>query len=50
MMGAAMWGAQGKLFHDRMRPEVLQTVREDLLALEEAFLRENPGVAVQRIA
>ena len=41
--------AQGKLFHDRMTPAVLQTIRKDLVALEEDFLSRHPGVAIQRV-
>jgi hypothetical protein len=41
--------AQGKLFHDRMAPAVLQTVRKDLVALEEEFAAAHPGVAIQRV-
>ncbi|PNW88670.1 hypothetical protein CHLRE_01g039650v5 [Chlamydomonas reinhardtii] len=41
---------QGVLFHDRMKPSVLETVRPELVALEEAFLAEHPAAKVQRLA
>jgi peptide deformylase len=39
----------GTLFHDRMSRPVLESVRAKLVALEEGFVKEHPGVAVQRI-
>lgn len=41
--------AQGVLFHDRMAPNVLASVRDKLVMLEEEFLREHPGTPVQRV-
>ncbi|KAG2444918.1 hypothetical protein HXX76_001654 [Chlamydomonas incerta] len=41
---------QGVLFHDRMKPSVLELVRPELVALEEAYLAANPGAKVQRLA
>ncbi|GAX80756.1 hypothetical protein CEUSTIGMA_g8191.t1 [Chlamydomonas eustigma] len=40
---------QGILFHDRMKANVLDSVRTSLQALEEEFLVANPGVKIQRI-
>eukprot|EP00200_Dunaliella_tertiolecta_P004990 CAMPEP_0202354706 /NCGR_PEP_ID=MMETSP1126-20121109/9911_1 /ASSEMBLY_ACC=CAM_ASM_000457 /TAXON_ID=3047 /ORGANISM="Dunaliella tertiolecta, Strain CCMP1320" /LENGTH=235 /DNA_ID=CAMNT_0048947211 /DNA_START=132 /DNA_END=839 /DNA_ORIENTATION=+ len=40
---------QGVLFHDRMRPNVIESNRKQLVALEEAFISANPGVPVKRI-
>ncbi len=40
---------QGVLFHDRMRPNVLEANRRQLVTLEEAFLAANPGVPIKRI-
>ncbi len=40
---------QGTLFHDRMAPEVLEEVREKLVDMEEAYLKEHPGAAVRRV-
>lgn len=40
---------QGTLYCDRMKPAVLDTVRADLVALEEEFIAQNPGVKVQRL-
>lgn len=39
---------QGVLFHDRMSPEVLETVREELAAMEQEFARVNPGVSIAK--
>ena len=33
-----------------MTPTVLQTIRKELLALEEDYIRRHPGVEIQRIA
>jgi len=41
---------QGVLFHDRMKPKQLESVREDLVALEDAYLAANPGAKIQRLA
>lgn len=41
---------QGVLYHDRMAPSVLETVRPRLVELENSFLQSNPGVKVQRLA
>jgi hypothetical protein len=41
--------AQGALFHDRMKPPVLETVRPQLLAMEEAFAAAHPGLKIQRM-
>lgn len=41
---------QGKLFHDRMTPAVLQTIRSELVALEEDYIRRHPGTEIQRLA
>lgn len=43
-------GVQGVLFPDRMKPAVLDTVRPELLAMEEAFIAAQPSVKVQRLA
>lgn len=40
---------QGVLFHDRMKPAVLETVRSELVALEEGFLAANPGAKINRV-
>ena len=40
---------QGVLFHDRMAPNVLASVRDKLVMLEEEYLREHPGTPVQRV-
>jgi peptide deformylase len=40
---------QGILFHDRMKPSVVDSVRGSLVALEETFIKANPGVPVQRV-
>ncbi|GLC59551.1 hypothetical protein PLESTB_001499500 [Pleodorina starrii] len=40
---------QGVLFHDRMKPAVLETVRPALVAMEEEFLAANPGAKVVRV-
>jgi peptide deformylase len=40
---------QGVLFHDRMTPKVLATIKDSLVELEEAYLREHPGAQVQRV-
>ena len=40
---------QGVLFHDRMAPNALESVRDALVALEEDYLREHPGTPVQRV-
>jgi hypothetical protein len=40
---------QGILFHDRMKPDVLDEVRATLVGMEEAFVASNPGVKIQRV-
>jgi peptide deformylase len=40
---------QGTLFHDRMEPEVLESIKGDLVALEEAYLAQHPGADVRRV-
>ncbi|GFR39637.1 hypothetical protein Agub_g103, partial [Astrephomene gubernaculifera] len=40
---------QGVLFHDRMKPAVLESVRPALVALEEAYLAAHPGAKVVRV-
>ncbi|GAB4813678.1 hypothetical protein N2152v2_000724 [Parachlorella kessleri] len=40
---------QGTLFHDRMDPKVLDSVRGELVALEEAYLQQHPGAAIRRL-
>eukprot|EP00775_Hariotina_reticulata_P004972 gene4972-5213_t len=40
---------QGVLFHDRMKPTEVEKVRQQLVALEEAFTAANPKVQVQRL-
>ena len=40
---------EGKLFHDRMSGDVLGEVKDQLVALEEEFVLNNPGVEVRRI-
>lgn len=40
---------QGTLYHDRMSPAVLDEVREQLVAMEDAYLQVHPGAAVQRV-
>jgi hypothetical protein len=42
--------AQGVLFHDRMKPDALESVRASLVAMEEAYLAAQPGATVQRVA
>eukprot|EP00955_Chlamydomonas_euryale_P059440 357392-Chlamydomonas_euryale.AAC.12 len=39
----------GTLFHDRMSKDVLTTVRDKLVALEDTFEAANPGVKIQRL-
>jgi peptide deformylase len=39
----------GTLFHDKMAPQVFRSVKDELLALEQKFERENPGVEYQSI-
>eukprot|EP00210_Caulerpa_lentillifera_P000915 g885.t1 len=40
---------QGVLFFERMSPEVLATVKADLIRYEEEYLTKNPDVKIQRI-
>jgi len=40
---------QGVLYCDRMEPEALANAMDDLVAMEEAFIKNNPGVEVQRL-
>ena len=40
---------QGTLFHDRMDPKALDSVRRELVALEEAYLKQHPGAAIRRV-
>ncbi|KAI3438535.1 hypothetical protein D9Q98_000963 [Chlorella vulgaris] len=40
----------GTLFHDRMAAPVLDTVRQQLVAMEDAYLAANPGAQVRRVA
>ncbi|PSC76281.1 peptide deformylase [Micractinium conductrix] len=40
----------GTLFHDRMEPDVLATVKQQLVEMEEAYLTKNPGADIQRVA
>ena len=40
---------QGTLFHDRMAAPVLATVRDQLVAMEEVFAKEHPGVRYQAV-
>lgn len=40
---------QGILFHDRMKPAILETVRAPLVEMEETFVAAQPGVKVQRV-
>ncbi|GMH33997.1 hypothetical protein BSKO_01831 [Bryopsis sp. KO-2023] len=40
---------QQTLFFERMSPEVLAKVKPELVALEEKFMKENPGVEIQRV-
>ncbi len=40
---------QGTLFHDRMGPKVLETVKSALVALEEEYLQAHPGDRIQRV-
>ncbi|KAI7842309.1 hypothetical protein COHA_003949 [Chlorella ohadii] len=39
----------GKLFHDRMAPPVLDSIRQQLVELEEEYLREHPDAQIQRV-
>ncbi|KAK9816196.1 hypothetical protein WJX74_000642 [Apatococcus lobatus] len=39
---------QGTLFHDRMRPRELRQVKSQLVALEDAYLRQHPNARIQR--
>lgn len=41
---------QGVLFFERMKPAMLETVRPQLVELEEAFVQQRPTVKVQRLA
>lgn len=41
--------AQGTLFHDRMEPEILESVRKELLEFEEKYLAEHPGAVIERV-
>ncbi|KAL4445735.1 hypothetical protein ABPG77_008934 [Micractinium sp. CCAP 211/92] len=40
----------GRLFHDRMAPGVLAGVRQQLVEMEDAYLKANPGAQIQRVA
>ncbi|PNH07846.1 Peptide deformylase 1B, chloroplastic [Tetrabaena socialis] len=40
---------QGVLFHDRMKPAVLETVRPALVALEEEFMAAQPAARIVRV-
>ena len=40
---------QGTLFHDRMKPEVVNQIKRDLVNLEEAYLSEHAGAEIQRV-
>jgi peptide deformylase len=40
---------QGKLFCDRMEPQVLEKVRSTLIAMEDTYLTNNPGTLIKRI-
>ncbi len=40
---------QGTLFHDRMKPEVVNQIKRDLVNLEEAYLIEHAGAEIQRV-
>lgn len=40
---------QGTLFCDRMGPEVLDSVRHELVQLEEDYIQKNPQAIIQRI-
>lgn len=40
---------QGVLFHDRMSPEELESIRKDLLKMERDFERTNPGVKYRSV-
>ncbi|KXZ55254.1 hypothetical protein GPECTOR_3g393 [Gonium pectorale] len=40
---------QGILFHDRMKPAVVETVRPSLVALEEEFLAAHPEAKIVRV-
>jgi hypothetical protein len=40
---------QGALFHDRMKAPVLDTVRPELLAMEQAYEAAHPGVKIQKV-
>ena len=40
----------GTLYHDRMKPAALKTVREALVALETEFAAAHPGVKFQKVA
>eukprot|EP00890_Picochlorum_soloecismus_P000508 jgi/Picsp_1/1458/NSC_04937-R1_peptide deformylase len=40
---------QGTLFCDRMEKDVLDSLREELVAMEEIYIRDNPSVSIQRI-
>eukprot|EP00887_Chlorella_sp_A99_P004052 scaffold11.g4052.t1 len=39
----AVLGFRGTLFHDRMAPDVLSSIRPELVAMEEDYLRRHPG-------
>ena len=41
---------QGTLFIDRMEKEVLGEIRGDLVAMEEAYLAQQPGAQIRRVA
>ena len=36
---------QGKLYHDRMSPQVLGSIRGELVSMEEAYLKAHPQEA-----
>ncbi|GLI60620.1 hypothetical protein VaNZ11_002782 [Volvox africanus] len=40
---------QGVLFHDRMKPPVLESVRPALSAMEEEYLAAHPGTSIARV-
>jgi peptide deformylase len=47
--GARTAHLQGILFHDRMKREVVDSVRSSLVALEDSYAAAHPGVKIQRV-
>jgi peptide deformylase len=40
---------QGTLFHDRMKAEVLRKIKQDLVSLEDEYIKNHPRADIQRV-